>query len=568
MKAWWLLFAGVLLIVCGGLTAWLTQTAGGVRILDIRFAGTGGVPMSALLYIPRNATPATPAPGILAVHGYFNSREVQDGFAIEFARRGYVVLALDQRGHGYSAPPAFAAGFGGPDGLRYLRSLDIVDKDNIGLEGHSMGGWAVVNAAGAFPEGYRAMVLAGSSTGKPFAPEGTPAFPRNLAVIFGRFDEFSQTMWGVPAAREVVSSQKLQRVFGTAGAVTPGKMYGSIENGTARILYTPSVTHPMEHISTEAIGDSLEWFQRTLAGGTPKPAADQIWYWKELGTLLALLGFVPLVLGLFEVVLSLPFFAPLRMAPETSPATPTPPPMPLAWSRLLLGAAVPALTWLPLCQLADRVFPATALFPQTFTNEILCWMLLSALILFALSLLPGTSTPRFNSQLTRSAAIAVLVMGGAYLACAVADFLFKIDFRFWFMGVKLLSPWQARAFLAYLLPFSLSFVLLLRALYTNPLVRTGRAATQYLVSVAALVSGFLLFLLVEYGVLFATDRLPTLFALDALRVIISIQFVPLLGVVALVSTFTFRRTNTYLPGALICALLVTWYVTAGQATQM
>jgi hypothetical protein len=160
------------------------------------------------------------------------------------------------------------------------------------------------------------------------------------------------------------------------------------------------------------------------------------------------------------------------------------------------------------------------------------------------------------------------VMGGAYLACAVADFLFKIDFRFWFMGVKLLSPWQARAFLAYLLPFSLSFVLLLRALYTNPLVRTGRAATQYLVSVAALVSGFLLFVLVEYGVLFATDRLPTLFALDALRVIISIQFVPLLGVVALVSTFTFRRTNTYLPGALICALLVTWYVTAGQATQM
>src|ERR1044072_6337337 len=151
-----LLWIGVALIVLGGLLAHFIQTTGGIRILDVRFAGTGAIPMSALLYVPPNATVKTPAPGILAVHGYFNSREAQDGFAIEFARRGYVVLALDQRGHGYSAPPAFADGFGGPDGLRYLRSLDIVDKDNIGLEGHSMGGWTVVHAAAAFPEGYKA----------------------------------------------------------------------------------------------------------------------------------------------------------------------------------------------------------------------------------------------------------------------------------------------------------------------------------------------------------------------------------------------------------------------------
>ncbi|WP_201721683.1 hypothetical protein [Caulobacter sp. B11] len=29
---------------------------------------------------------------MLAVHGYINSRETQSPFAIEFARRGYVVL--------------------------------------------------------------------------------------------------------------------------------------------------------------------------------------------------------------------------------------------------------------------------------------------------------------------------------------------------------------------------------------------------------------------------------------------------------------------------------------------
>ena len=113
---WRLLVVGIVLILAGSLVAHFAQTSGGIRIQDLRFAGTNGLQMSALLYIPANATPKTPAPGILAVHGYINSRETQDGFAIEFARRGYVVLALDQTGHGYSAPPAFANGFGGPDG--------------------------------------------------------------------------------------------------------------------------------------------------------------------------------------------------------------------------------------------------------------------------------------------------------------------------------------------------------------------------------------------------------------------------------------------------------------------
>jgi len=144
---WSLAILGVVLILAGGLLAHFTQTAGGIRIEDVRFKGAKGNTMSALLYIPPNATPQIPAPGILAVHGYINSRETQDGFAIEFARRGYVVLALDQTGHGYSDPPAFANGFGGPDALAHLRSLAIVDKNNIGLEGHSMGGWTVLAAA-------------------------------------------------------------------------------------------------------------------------------------------------------------------------------------------------------------------------------------------------------------------------------------------------------------------------------------------------------------------------------------------------------------------------------------
>src|SRR5260370_41133308 len=107
-RRWSLAIAGLILILAGGVLAYLTQTSGGIRIQDVRFKGAKGNTMSALLYIPPNATAQTPAPGILAVHGYITSRETQSGFAIEFARRGYVVLDLDQTGHGYSHPPAFS----------------------------------------------------------------------------------------------------------------------------------------------------------------------------------------------------------------------------------------------------------------------------------------------------------------------------------------------------------------------------------------------------------------------------------------------------------------------------
>ena len=178
------LVGALLLVAGGGALASYVQTSGGrVDVRDVRFEGATGETLSALLYVPEGATPLRPAPGVLAIHGYINSRETQSGFAIELARRGYVVLALDQTGHGYSDPPAFARGFGGPDGLRYLRSLDVVDRSNVGLEGHSMGGWAALAGAAAFPDGYRSIALVGSSTGTAGAPAGTASFPRNLALV-------------------------------------------------------------------------------------------------------------------------------------------------------------------------------------------------------------------------------------------------------------------------------------------------------------------------------------------------------------------------------------------------
>ncbi|MDP1631744.1 MAG: alpha/beta fold hydrolase [Caulobacter sp.] len=562
MGRWRLFLAGWVMILAGAWLAATIQTSGGVAVRDVRFISDSGVTLSGLLYVPRTATEAAPAPGILAVHGYINSRETQSPFAIEFARRGYVVLALDQTGHGYSGGAAFSQGFGGPDGLTYLRSLPMVDKANIGLEGHSMGGWTVLAAAAAMPDAYKAVVLEGSSTGAPFAAEGTPAWPRNLALVFSRYDEFSKLMWGVDRAQDVAGSGKLKTVFGTTADVVPGRVYGAIAEGTGRRLTQPVTTHPGDHLSTAAVGDAVDWFGKTLVGGTPRPAGDQIWMWKEVGTGVALIGFVVLLLGTFELLIGLPLFAGLKHPPAPAVERRT-----LGWwGGLATTAFLPILTFFPAFILVTLKVPPSALLPQTITTQVIVWALINAVLTLGLGWLSRKRPmAAFDNRWLRGGLIALATVAMGYLSLVVVDLLFKVDFRFWVVALKLFSPKQALIALVYVLPFIAVFLVSTRALHGRLSVGGDGAVKQYVSAVAALALGFLVLLAVDYGVFFATGRLPTDF--DPLTTVVAIQFLPLMAMVALISTFTWRRTGSYVPGAVISGLVVTWYVVAGTATQ-
>ncbi len=569
MRKWLLFVAGIVLIAAGSFVAARTQTIGGIVIRDVRFAGAGGLQMSALIYIPPNASAATPAPGILAVHGYINSRETQDGFAIEFARRGYVVVALDQTGHGYSAPPAFANGFGGPDGLKYLRSLPYVDKNNIGLEGHSLGGATVLVAAKQYPDDYRAMILVGSTTSPPAA--GTTTFPRNAAFVLGQYDEFTPQMWGNPGfvqptpqqqqflAKDVGISTKLKAIFGTNDTVREGMLYGDIAKGTGRRLYLPPVSHPGEHISTEAIGNATDWFARTLKGGTARADSDQVWYWKEFGTLVGFAGFVLLMLGTFDLLLGLPYFAGLAGTPA-----PLRDRRDRGWWIAMIGTVlISGLGYFPL-MIAGSLLPPNAVWSQSITNQVVLWALGTALLGFLLRLLLRAPEGRFSTRWLPSLAIALATVGVGYLSLLIVDAVFQVDYRFWVLAVKPMSAWQFKAFLVYLLPFAAYFLLTLRALHSDLAVKGESRLLQYGNAKIALVGGIILIVAADYLPLFTSDHL--LLTFDPLHPIIALQFLVILPVIALISVFTYRRTNSYVPGALISALFVTWYVVAGTAT--
>jgi pimeloyl-ACP methyl ester carboxylesterase len=554
----WLLALGWILVMAGGGLAHLVQTADGVSVRDVRVGLDGHRQLSALLYRPAGATVEAPAPGILAVHGYINSRETQSGFAIEFARRGYVVLALDQTGHGFSEGAAFTAGYGGPAGLAYLRRLPFVDPANIGLSGHSMGGWAGLAAAAEQPDGYRSIALVGSSTGPGFAPAGTPAFPRNLGVIFPRYDEFAALMWGVPEAAVVGTSDKLRSVFGALQEIEAHRLYGSIEAGTARWLSMPGTTHPGAHVSVEAIGATVTWMDRTLAGGIPRLVDDQIWYWKELGTLVALVGGVLILLGGFAATLRMPAFRSLAQRGRGAVARPGP-----SWlGGLVVVSLIPAATFYPLVALGAAL-PGNGWLPQGVTNQILVWATANGLITAALALLvrrapSGTETSRPGLALLA----ALLVVLNLYVAVAVSDWLFTTDLRFWVVALKPLAPHHVSAFLAYLVPFTAFFFVTQWAWHSRMSLQAG-AAAQYLSAVVSGVGGLAIMVIGAYVYLLTVGRLPPV---DPLFTIIAIQFVPVLALTSAISVFAWRRTGRTAAGAFVCGLLVTWYVVAGQAT--
>lgn len=558
---YWLAIAGLIILLAGAFLAQSIRTSDGVTVRDIRFAGAKDAQMSALLYVPANASPTAKAPAILAVHGYINSREMQDGFAIEFARRGYVVLSIDQRGHGYSDGPAFADGFGGPDALAYLRSLTMVDTGQIGLEGHSMGGWTVLAAAAAMPDAYTSIVLEGSSTGAPFAKDGSPTWPRNMALVFSKYDEFSQIMWGVDRAIDVNNSAKLQAVFGTKAPVMEGRIYGSIADGTARVLYQPATTHPGDHISPAAIGHATDWFAKTLKGGTPRPASDQIWHWKEFGTGIGLIGFVMLLLGAFDALLRLPFFAPLRAAAEPAIAARDG----KYWRAFALNTALPASLFFPTFIFAYLLLTPSTVLPQAVTTQITLWALTGAGVSLLIARFRGSAPPTSQSDWLRALAIAIATVAIGYAALLLVDRVFHTDIRFGVVAVKLPSIGQLGIAAIYVAPLTLAFLVTIRTLCAMT-VRGDGMLKRYCSAMLTLTTGFILLLGMIYGIFFATGSLITAF--DPLSTVIALQFVPVLAAIAVIGIFTWRRTGSHRAGGLIVGMLVTLYAVAGTATQV
>lgn len=117
---------------------------GSVHVEELRLIDSSGYAVSVQLYRPDTATAESPAPCIITVEGWYNNKEMQDLYSIEYARRGYVVLAVDMHGHGDSeatgAEDLYSSAVGVDAAVVQASTLPYVDTSRIGVTGHSSGG--------------------------------------------------------------------------------------------------------------------------------------------------------------------------------------------------------------------------------------------------------------------------------------------------------------------------------------------------------------------------------------------------------------------------------------------
>lgn len=115
----------------------IASSWGDIRITRVTFACEGGSEQGGLMFIPKGVSAENPAPAIINYHGRNNSSYNMINWAIEEARRGYIVLNPDVAGTlETTVNPSATTEALALSPVRYMNSLDMVKE--ISVTGHSM----------------------------------------------------------------------------------------------------------------------------------------------------------------------------------------------------------------------------------------------------------------------------------------------------------------------------------------------------------------------------------------------------------------------------------------------
>ena len=564
-----------LALVAGGtvLAAWTTTGGGDVEVTGTTIETDSGLELSATVYEPEGAGADDPAPAVTLIHGYTGTQGTMSSFATELADRGYVAVTVDQPGHGGSDPPAFEDGWGGPATLEYTRSLESVDEDRVAMAGHSMGGFASLAAAEEHPDGYESIVLIGSTWGDDgeFAdvPAANATFPRNAAVLFAPYDEYSPSMWGETVPGDVDRSEKLAASFDTEPPVEHGEVYGSIDDGTARTFTAPPTIHTGMHRSTTTVADTVEWIELTVGEADTADEArpdGQSWYWASIGHAVTLLGGLIVAIGATALTWrrlesrSVLEFTETGTGAETEPGRDG-----LPRSTLLALSALPAVAIYPLYAVGTATIPVTGLTHQDLTHGYLLWALGSVALAAGLvrwrhggvdreSLERVVETRRVAGRSLGAGIGGALVL---YALVAAVGLVPGSAFNAWVVGFVTLSPLRWFSLLVYVVPVTVAAVAFAVGL-ERALGTTGSLPKALGRGLAVTCSGLVAFLAAQYVPLFLGYGMP-LPDMGPLA-ITTINATGLLAAATLVTVATNRLTDSPLSSGLLTGVLVTWMI--------
>lgn len=441
---------------------------GHVEIQQIQTVGASGNKHTATLYVPENATPETPAPAILMAHGSWKAREVMNSYAVELARRGYVVYNYDQYGMGDSEP-VNQRSVDARDALEIVSSLSYVDAAQIGITGHSSGARVgdmlckQLEAEGSDLQ-FAAILLVDND---PYYKNDDGEWANNYGsvnygVVACRYDDWFFSIqdengdW-VVRPRDYISNDNCRSflAFGKdpsafEGTPVAGQYYTKVIDGeeAVRVVYTPSEIHSWGSLSPAGVKYAIEFFQRTIPAPNPMAPSDVMGFGKECISFVGVVGLVLFMVYFTLAMLETPLFASLK-APET--AVPAPAPSGRKgklwfWGGLTAGAVFSYLAfhWFmrPIYTLSDASLPA--LLPQKQTLALGVWGAASGiftLIMLFLNYKTNLKAKGFDLReqgvIQSRGAIGRTVLLAVLAACCTigivffAGYFFNTNFQFW-----------------------------------------------------------------------------------------------------------------------------------------
>lgn len=590
----WVVIALILCLV-SSVGASLVQTNGGsVAYHDMTFVTDSGHELDALLLVPESATAETPAPAIVVSHGWYNNREMQDLNYVEYARRGYVVIAISMYGHGDSEVIASNTWWddvnnanGLYDAVKYLARLPFVDASRIGVTGHSNGALASREAVLQDEEGLIAAALLVSNDAV-YTDESGAFYnmfgSRDAAIVACQYDEFFHRVpredGSYSAPREYLNQATAQSFlhFGQdpAGleAREAGVFYTQAVDGqeAIRAIYNPAITHPWAHFSKSVVAFSVDFFDRALDAPVKLANDNQIWQWKAAFNALGVVGFFLFVVSATLALLDTACFSSLKAATEPLP-------------RPALSGKGKRAYWIG--QFSCVLFAIIAYFvafivgyaiwqsdfwSQAPSRIIGLWSLLCGLftlLVLRLSNKKGSIDKQARGirigwpKLGKTILLALTVVCASFALVFLADYLFLADFRLWCFAT-------IRAFSARHLPMVLRFVPFWLVYYIalslagncyNYVEMGGKSWYSVALQMFFVFLGPEIMIIVQYVTFFNTGYM----VLDSLTGIMGIWLYPIVLILPLASWIChkiYKKTNNpYLGGIIMgviaCVLAVT-----------
>lgn len=572
------LILGLVLIFGGSwLATWIQTGAGAASVDEVTYLGAGNGLNNAYIYIPNGVTAKHPAPGILVVHGWNNSLVMMSNTALELARRGYVVLNIDMEDHGLSStvPAPGDGALGALDGLRYLTSLQIVEKGRVGAVAMSLGGLEIASAVAADPKAVTSMYFMDTGCFAVCAMHINQAMSVGTGTEFQTIETNFAPQPGVINGATVKNAPILEKWAGTTQPLVPGKLYGSISAGTARQFWEHFGDHPFSTDDPETIGDVTTWFGETL--GTPVKASGLIFLWKDVGTGLAGLGLVIFLFGFGSWLLQRRTFADLH---ETTPEYRGNRGR-MWWLFALITTLVGPLLyfWATNTGFTDNWFGW-----QEVSTAFSFWLGMVALVTVAILVgcyflfgrRSGMTLVHYGiswsrgldwGRIAKSGLFALVVGGGAYLILIFVHMAMHVDMGVWVLPYQTTTLGNFPFMLAYSIPIVLYF-LATSTVLTTIRARNGQAslAREMVTNMVVLSVGLIGMLLIFYLPLEFFGATPSSNVGWLMMAINGLGLIPLVPTLAGLMTYYFRKTGHIYVGAFVCTILVVTFLVGAETT--